>query len=306
MSIKDQLTIVVTSCDTYEDTWYPFFKLLDHFWSNCDLRIILNTESKEFSYGNLNIECFRKYRDNAVPYGERMIAHLKEVRTPYTLIIMDDFFLREPVDLDELSRVISYMNQDSDIVRFSFWAEEDSKFCEIDKYEKYGMLKQYEDYKFNFQVAVWRTDYLLASWKPHESPWDWELYGNYRSFNTDKKFYALKSGFRSPFVYRKYSDGGLMRGKWVIEDVDELFSENDIHIDYNERGIYSPEKLQENIFRMNLIERVKHEFSLLKSWGGYLYTKVLLWRITNGIRRMVNLEYANSYPEYMRKRISII
>lgn len=39
-------TMVVNSCDSYDDTWDLFFRLLSINWPNCDIPITINTESK--------------------------------------------------------------------------------------------------------------------------------------------------------------------------------------------------------------------------------------------------------------------
>lgn len=80
MNISD-CTVLVCSCDSYEDAWEPFFKLFHEYWTNCPLEILLNTESKKYCYKVLNIRCLQKFKGKKVPYGERMIAHLKEIHT---------------------------------------------------------------------------------------------------------------------------------------------------------------------------------------------------------------------------------
>ena len=38
---KGEVTILVNSCDLYEDTWYPFFKLLQLQWPECPYKVVL-------------------------------------------------------------------------------------------------------------------------------------------------------------------------------------------------------------------------------------------------------------------------
>ena len=41
---KKRATIVVFSCDSYEDVWNPFFTLMNKYWKNCKYDIILNSK----------------------------------------------------------------------------------------------------------------------------------------------------------------------------------------------------------------------------------------------------------------------
>jgi hypothetical protein len=69
-------TIIVNSCDAYDDTWYPFFKLLKKYWPNCKFPIVLNTETKKFEYEGLDIKVInlpkkyqkRKDKNYMMPY----------------------------------------------------------------------------------------------------------------------------------------------------------------------------------------------------------------------------------------------
>lgn len=46
----NNLTIIVNSCDKYEDAWNPFFKLMEIHWPKSDkYQIILNTENKDYT-----------------------------------------------------------------------------------------------------------------------------------------------------------------------------------------------------------------------------------------------------------------
>ena len=48
--MDNSVTILVSSCDLYEDAWYPFFKLLKIQWPECEqYRIVLNTETKTYN-----------------------------------------------------------------------------------------------------------------------------------------------------------------------------------------------------------------------------------------------------------------
>lgn len=299
---QQDCTILLCSCDSYEDTWYPFFKLFSKFWSDCPFEVLLNTESKQYKYNDLNIRCLKKYADRTVPYGERMIAHIKEIHTPYTLILMDDFFIRKLVQESEINKVIEWMNHDPRAVVFSFQAIQDSLNCPSDKYKGYNRRPVYGEYKYNFQAAIWRTDYLLNSWRKHESPWEWETKGNYRSFTSKYDFYVIGDDADTPIDYGFRNGGmGIYRGKWVKDSVVELFKQNEIEIDFSKRGFF--ESNDRSIVRMaqdeNLIEK---EIGCIKSYGIIRYTRIITWRLFRKLSSGLSYKTHDNWYEYKREK----
>lgn len=298
---ENNCTILLCSCDSYEDTWEPFFKLLKKYWANCPFEILLNTETKSYTYEGLNIRCLQKFINKNVPYGERMIAHLEEIHTPYTLVLMDDFFIRKPVDEEAIRQVIKWLDNDPRAVVFSFQAIKDELNKPSEKYEGYNLRPIYGEYKFNFQAAVWKTGYLLKNWKKHETPWEWETVANFRSFTKKYDFYAIQNDNNSPIDYGFRNSGmGIFRGKWVLDTVNNLFRENDINIDYSVRGIYSEK--DKNIVRMKKQSRVYDEIRTIKSTGIISYVGRFLWRIKRQLRKCFGKPIPKDYIEYMRKK----
>lgn len=54
-----EYSILINTCDKFEDCWNPFFKLWSIFWKDCKGHIFLNTEYKDFSYPGLNIKAVK-------------------------------------------------------------------------------------------------------------------------------------------------------------------------------------------------------------------------------------------------------
>ena len=89
-SWQNRVTLLVNSCDAYADLWQPFFTLLKRYFVPLPAEILLNTETKDFAFDGLNLRCVHS---TAPTYGERMTDALREVKTEYTLLLLDDFFL---------------------------------------------------------------------------------------------------------------------------------------------------------------------------------------------------------------------
>lgn len=253
MRIEDRITILVCSCDSYNDLWPPFFTLLKKYWPDNNCKIILNTEYQTYKEPGLNIETFSLGKS---PYGTRLLNHLERIDTPYTLLLLDDFFLRRPVDEKKLSLIIEKMDEDESISVF-YCNKSDFVKKETNIYGFAEML-QYAPYKLNMQAGLWRTESLKKYWRPEDNPWIWEIFVNYTTFDTKDKFYSLIDLETSPIYYGYNPDGmGVFRGKWVKNDVCPLFEKHSIHVDYAKRGYYEPDNA---VARLPIMETMPYVF----------------------------------------------
>lgn len=296
--LEKEITLLVCTCDAYEDLWYPFFKMLNKYWNNCTLNIILNTETKTYNYEKLRIKSFPQ-NDNET-YGERMIRNLKHIDTKYTLLLLDDFFLRRNVDTEKLEKYLQIMEGDEaiDVIYFTKQILNQSFPSEHEGLEE---LKKYAMYRLNMQAGLWRTDRLLNFWKPIDNPWKWEIFANYTTFDSAEKFLQVEEDEESPFYYGYNPDGmGVFRGKWVYDDVAPLFKENDIEIDYSIRGIYE-KKTEKQYFsdKWDLLKYMLRRMPIKYVMGFlWFYTKkTIIMKIGKSPRCMTHCEYLINHME---------
>lgn len=249
--MKKRATVLVATCDSYEDAWYPFLNLLSKYWGDCPYDIVLNTESKKctLKYENLNVITFNLYEPGSkVTYGKRYIDHLNKIDTEYVITLMDDFFIRSKVDTEVLEQIMDWMDEDVKIASFCLIHHDDEHSCRYLRdekgYKNFSLRPKYCKHNYDMQANVWRRDALIKSWREYESPWEWEGPGNIRSFDDGYKYYDLDDDADFPIDYIDYKKGewsGLRKGKWVAEVVCDLFEKNDIVVDYSIRGFFNPE-----------------------------------------------------------------
>ena len=85
-------TIIVNSCDKYEDTWFPFFKLMKIHWPCCDnYDIILNTETKQYTCDFMKLRTING--GTSATWSERLKNILEQIDTEFVLFFLDDFFI---------------------------------------------------------------------------------------------------------------------------------------------------------------------------------------------------------------------
>ena len=258
---QKKMTLLVNTCDGYADLWVPFFTLLKRYFAPLDMSILLNTESKDFAFEGLPVEVVHS---SGKTYGERMRDALRHVDTEYVLLMLDDFFLRCPVDMDQLANIVSWMDADKDIVYFNTDIAKPVRDWEVNRYPGYRRLPAGTRYTLNLQAAVWRTARLNFYWQYDVSPWDWEERCNVLTakYKQDKFYSALNVEARfMDYGHRPGQWMGICHGKWVENDVVPLFEKEGIQVDFTKRGFIDPSKrppsLNEEVDRATRYKRVK-------------------------------------------------
>lgn len=291
--LKDKLTVLVNSCDSYEDLWIPFFTLYRKYWDDKSVRLLLNTESKDFSLDGLQIECI--HCDDS-RYGARMLNALSQIETEYVLILLDDFFLRSSVDLNRIFQITQWMDNDRDIVYFN---SDCTKVCadwEKNKYPGFKRVPPGSEYTLNLQAAVWRKTELMRYWEKNISPWEWEAFVNARTFGEHKKkFYATTDWSNAICDYGYKAEGmGVYRGKWVLEDVSPLFEKENITLDFSKRGEYNPEH---DVGRMQTNTRLEWYDCVIRCLGKRVLCYYILHRIWHKVSALFGKQTVN--PDFV-------
>lgn len=257
-------TILVNSCDAYEDLWAPFFTLLKKNWPACPYPIVLNTETKAYHNDDIDVR--------TVPLGEkaytmswsmRLYKVLQTIKTPYVIFLLDDFFIEQPVDMPRLEQCIAWMKNDKKIASFSFapslWPD-----VPDNRFPGFVLRGRNTAYKANCQAAVWRTDVLRSLLRKKETPWEFEEYATVRANHTRLKYYAAQKDSKMIIAYDWMPGGAVHRGKWT-RHVPALFTDNHIDIDLSRRGMdeaplakYETQNLQVPCF---------YRYQLGRIWG---------------------------------------
>lgn len=271
---KDNLTIIVCSCDKYEDLWYPYFEIFKNQWPDCKYPIILNTESKTYSHEGLDIKCLKLYSEKQaknVAWSDRMKETLKRVKTDYVLITLDDHFLISPVNSERFEEAFDLIKKHRRVSALSFIAH-----CPKDKKTKwldnFGKWKMSEYFRINLDTAIWRKKALLRNLKKGENAWEFELKGTERALWDFTEYYRYRQGVEpildiSFHLRRGY---GLIRGKWCWRNP-ELFEQFNIPMDFSIRGYMDKEECigyveRENAQNAEYDKKVMHKNSKFKSF----------------------------------------
>lgn len=198
MSKNQDCTVLVCSCDKYEDVLKPFSILWRKYWTDCPFSMALVTESMP-----ADSMVFDRVFSN--PVGETwckmLVKALKEIETQYVMLLMDDYYLTEKVDTAQvLKRLDDAKRLGSNSLRLI--PNPTPKKAGAVKLLNEDNLYQYKPktaYCVACQAGFWRRDYLMRLAEKQQSAWEFERYGSFDPITVEKPI--LVTGTKEfPFV----------------------------------------------------------------------------------------------------------
>ena len=241
---KNKFSILVNTCDKFDDCWNPFFKLFSTFWKSYKGKIYLNTEYKNYSYKNLNIisvkGCEEKQDANLITWSECLKRALESMEEDVVLYLQEDYFFKDNVENDIVEQYVDLMDNNENIhcIHLTDQAVKGSK--ESKEYEGLNIVDLKQRYRISCQAALWRKDVLLGYIRTYESAWEFEEFGSQRAERLQHKFYVVKAVNNrnlelNEFEIIPYIFTGIVQGRW-FEEVVPHFRKHNINIDYSIRG----------------------------------------------------------------------
>jgi hypothetical protein len=269
-------SILINTCDKYEDCWNPFFKLFSIYWPSYKGKIYLNTEYKDHSYDNLNIIPLKiaeeKQDENPITWSECLMRALDKIDSDIVLYMQEDYFLKDKVKNNLVDQYVELMTQNKDIGCIHLTDQALKSYENEKKYIGLNAVKLKQRYRISCQAALWKKDVLLKHIRAYENAWEFEEFGSQRSAIYNDEFYVVdkKKVKQHYFEIIPYIFTGIVQGKWN-EAVVTLFNKHDISIDYSIRGFIKdkkPKSIKQRIaYRLNKIPKIiknKIELAILK------------------------------------------
>lgn len=269
--------LFINTCDKFEDCWDPFFKLFSIYWPNYKGEIYLNTEYKDYSFGDLNIIPLKVAKEkqdrHQITWSECLMRALNKIDKDIVLYMQEDYFLKDYVKTDLIDRYAKLINDNNDISCIHLTDQAIINEDSPEKYDGLTTVKLKQRYRLSCQAALWKKDILLKHLRPYENAWEFEEFGSQRSAIYKDDFYAVDKRIvkKNFFEIIPYIFTGIVQGKWHKEIV-SLFDKHAIIVDYSIRGFMNykkSKKIQKRIeYRLKKIPKIirnQRELSKLKS-----------------------------------------
>lgn len=145
-------------------------------------------------------------------FGDRIYSALKTIPFEFIIVMCDDFIVEKTISQTELEALVHKLSEDrniSSIALAKISGKNTKDNLQLDKYgDRYVKRSKYSIYKTTLQCALWNRIAFMKLMKGVDSPWEFELFRNCRTFITSNSFYALKDDLKQPIVYN--------RGRFII------------------------------------------------------------------------------------------
>lgn len=231
-------TLLVNSCDRFEDTWEACFTLLKvHGAQGLDTDgIMLVTERKDYAFDGLDIRTSKANRsvEGYRTSSECLIDALDQVQTDLVLYIQDDYFLERPIDAEEVNALARKMVDDPGIGHIGLTHQGSrGPFTPTDD-DRLWRIGSRAGYRISTQAGLWRVPILRSYLRPEENGWMFEIYGTRRSWRRDETFLTVNRDRPEPIGYTLT---GIIKGRWH-RAMPALFARHGIQVDFSKRGFY--------------------------------------------------------------------
>jgi hypothetical protein len=238
MICKPPFSVLVNSCDAFDDCWLPFFTLFGRYWPECDAPVLLNTETKDWSCEQLPVVATRVQAglDRRLTWSECLLAALEHVRTPLVLYMQEDYFLQRLVRDSAVREAAALMLRDPEVKHIAL-----SRHCSAGPYlphpgNGFRVIRPRARYRISTQAGLWRVETLRSYLRPRENGWMFEILGTVRAWRRQETFLTVDySGPEGPPM--EYIHTGIIKGAWH-QAMPEIFAANGLAMDFSRRGFY--------------------------------------------------------------------
>jgi hypothetical protein len=241
MSANPHFTVLVNSCDAFEDCWQPFFRLFSRYWPGCDARVLLNTESKHWECDSVLVECtvVQRGATGRLSWSECLIRALDQVRTPLVLYLQEDYFIDRPVRVDLIRRAVEHMISRPEVQHVGLTKHGSHGPYPPTDQEWLHLIRRDARYRISTQAGLWRVDALKSYLRPEENGWMFEIFGTWRASRRDELFLCADHDPERGGPAIDYLHTGIIKGRW-LRGIQKVFETNGIEVDYSRRGFYEP------------------------------------------------------------------
>lgn len=223
------MTLIVLSCSKNEDTLKPFHVLMERYYPNhpdivyfTDMdRMVMNPYYDSIPVMNELSTWTKGFRQ-----------FLKKIKDEHILLMIDDCFIRRPVDVERIEEAESIMAAEPNIACMNFelsWDENDEETDYIGwKKRKHGSR-----FEVSLMCGLWNKEKLLHVVDRDCSPWTIEEDQDSKGYD----YFINADDYIIDWGYRTFKPCNIVKGKWTRE-CKEFLDKEGLIVDYSKKGFY--------------------------------------------------------------------
>lgn len=170
--MSKNMTMLILSCDKFSDLWDGHIKLLEQNWPDRDMETFIVTDTPtDKCYPGIQI--INAGAD--VEWSDRLAYALKQVKTDYVFITLDDYFLIKKVDDQSIVDLMSMMEKENiDYVRL-FPRPKKATQEELEGYKGVHRIRTTGDYSVNLYSGIWKKQFAESTVRIPLNAWKFEV-----------------------------------------------------------------------------------------------------------------------------------
>ena len=231
MKYRQDMAIVIVSCDAYLDVMKEYMRYFKMNWPDCPYELIVVTET-------LNLKDDRVYcitAGNDIPWTKRAILGINSTNCPYILMSMDDGFLSEKVNTEEVVEIVDFIKNNS--IKYyrnpkrKYKCKKNPVFASRNNVYK---IRKNEIYGIDFGHNIWERNTILSLLGDGtKSAWQIEEYLNEIALNSEPGYYEDMVSDKNNFLHIIETVSG---GKWMPTEINRLKNLG-IPVNIGKRGV---------------------------------------------------------------------
>jgi hypothetical protein len=224
----DKLEVTVLTSNDYLHCLPPFAYLFNKFWGGGQPVKVVRYEKRPYNLpGNFTNWAIGNQADYTWSSG--LIKYLTQYNGELILLMLEDYFLTEPVGAKAIQSVWDFMSQHPEVAKIDL-AGDRAKVPHNQLSELFIQSTNDAPFQASLQAAIWRKGFLLRFLDPKENAWQFEKLGTKRIIEAREKgeFDGLILGCKHPpLVYANAIGGeGKKPGEWDAKKIpQQLMSE---------------------------------------------------------------------------------
>ena len=170
--LKDQMTMIIHSCDKFSDLWEGHIKLLEQNWPDRGMKTLLVTDHPtERSFDRVSIIAAGADKE----WSERFGYALEQVDTEYVFVTLDDYFLIKPVSTPQIQALLDMMDKERlDYVRL-YLRPKCPKSAKMPEDGEVYRIDTSANYSVNLYAGIWRKSFLQQTIRAPKNAWQYEV-----------------------------------------------------------------------------------------------------------------------------------
>jgi glycosyltransferase involved in cell wall biosynthesis len=173
--VEASCSVLVVSCDRYQDLWAPFFHLFWRYWPDCPFPLYLGANWETFE--SARVATLHAGADES--WSKSLRYFLGQIESDYVLLLLEDFFLDGPVSTSVLREKLNWLQAaHGTVLRLH---PNPPPNMALSGNTAIGALHRLAPYRVSAQPALWDRLKLLAILRDDESAWEFENKGTVRS-----------------------------------------------------------------------------------------------------------------------------